>query len=160
MFKPTRFYRTEDFRSSSRRPKPGYVPDCLLYAGDFDEISIHLFPKIHRIRVRNAEESRRKLSILGFETDADKRCYIFANREAETQIMEFEASVYIFDDCHFTKTPSNEYISREPVEAIGSESYTMQEILRSWRIQLIPVDSVPELSGFLTDAGVAYSYQT
>ncbi len=82
------------------------------------------------------------------------------NREDETRIAEFEANVYVFEVRHFTKTPSNEYISREPVEAIGSESYTMQEILRRWRIQLIPVDSVPELSGFLTDASVVYSYQT
>ena len=160
VFNPTRFYRTEDFRSSSRRPKPGYIPDCLLYAGDFEEISIHLFPKIHRIRVRNSEESRVKLSILGFETDASKRCYIFVNREDETQIVEFEANVYIFEDRHFRKTPSNEYISREPVEAVGSESYSMSEILRRWSIQLIPVDSVRALSRIFADAGVVYSYQT
>lgn len=160
VFKPTKFYRTEDFRSSSRRSRPGYIPDCLLYAGDFEEISIHLFPKIHRIRVRNSEESRRKLSILGFETDAARRCYIFVNKGDETQIAEFVANVYIFDYRHFRKTPSNEYISREPVEAIGSESYTMHEILHRWSIQLIPVDSVRALSGILTDAGVVYSYQT
>lgn len=160
MFYPTRFYRTQDFRSSSRRPKPGYIPDCLLYAGDFEEISIHLFPKIHRIRVRNSEESRGELSILGFETDAARRCYIFVNRDDERQIKEFEANVYIFEDRHFRKTPSNEYISREPVEAVGSESYTMLEILHQWRIQLIPVDSVRALSSILADAGVVYSYQT
>ena len=160
VFHPTRFYRTEDFRSSSRRPKPGYIADRLLYAGDFDEISIHLFPKIHRIRVRNSEESRGELSILGFETDAARRCYIFVNREDETRIAEFEANVYVFEVRHFTKTPSNEYISREPVEAVGSESYTMPEILHRWSIQLIPVDSVCALSGILTDAGVVYSYQT
>lgn len=160
VFKPTKFYRTEDFRSSSRRSKPGYIPDCLLYAGDFEEISIHLFPKIHRIRVRNSEESRGGLSILGFETDAARRCYIFVNCEDETRIVEFEANVYIFEDHHFTKTPSNEYISREPVEAVGSESYTMHEILRRWSIQLIPVDSVRALSRILADAGVVYSYQT
>ncbi len=160
LFEPTRFYRTEDFRSSSRRSKPGYIPDCLLYAGDLEEISIHLFPKIHRIRVRNSEESRGELSILGFETDPARRCCIFVNREDETRIVEFEANVYIFEDRHFTKTPSNEYISREPVEAIGSEVYAMPEILHRWSIQLIPVDSVPELSTALTDADVVYSYQT
>lgn len=160
VFKPTRFYRTSDFRSSSRRPKPGYISDCLLYAGDFEEISIHLFPKIHRIRVRNSEESREKLSILGFEADPARTCYIFVNKGDKTQIMGFEANVYVFEDRYFTKTPSNEYISREPVEAVGSESYTMHEILRRWRIQLIPVDSVRASSRILTDAGVVYSYQT
>ncbi len=160
VFKPSKFYRTEDFRSSSRRPKPGYISDCLLYAGDFEEISIHLFPKIHRIRVRNSETSRRKLSILGHETDPDKRCYIFVNREDETQIMEFVANVYVFEDRYFTKTPSNEYISIQPVEAVGSESYTMHEILLRWSIQLIPVDSVRVSSRILTDAGIVYSYQT
>ena len=160
VFKPTKFYRTEDFRSSSRRSKPGYIPDCLLYAGDFEEISIHLFPKIHRIRVRNSEESRGEPSILGFETDPASRCYIFVNRDDERQIKEFEANVYIFEDRHFIKTSSNEYISREPVEAIGSEVYAMSEILRRWSIQLIPVDSVRALSRILADAGVVYSYQT
>ena len=160
VFTPTRFYRTEDFRSSSRRSRPGYIPDCLLYAGDFEEISIHLFPNIHRIRVRNSEESRGALSILGFETDPARRCYIFVNREDETRIKEFEANVYIFEDRHFTKTPSNEYISREPVKAIGSEVYAMSEILKKWSIQLIPVDSVRELSMILADAGIVYSYQT
>lgn len=160
VFKPTRFYRTEDFRSSSRRSRPGYIPDCLLYAGDFEEISIHLFPEIHRIRVRNSEDSRGALSILGFETDPARRCYIFVNREDETRIKEFEANVYIFEDRHFTKTPSNEYISREPVEAVGSESYAMPEILKRWSIQLIPVDSVRALSRILADAGIVYSYQT
>ena len=159
VFSPTRFYRTEDFRSSSRRSKPGYIPDCLLYAGDFEEISIHLFPKIHRIRVRNSEESRGELSILGFETDAARRCCIFVNREEETRIVEFEANVYVFEARHFTKTPSNEYISREPVEAIDSEVYAMPEILKRWSIQLIPVDSVCALSRILADAGVVYSYQ-
>ena len=160
VFNPTRFYRTSDFRSSSTRAKPGYISDCLLYAGAFDEISIHLLPRIHRIRVKNSEAARRKLLCLGIETDSDKKCYIFVNKEDERRIMEFEANVYVFEDRHFTKTPSNEYISREPVEAIGSESYGMPEILRRWCIRLISVDSVPELSRIFSDAGVDYSYQT
>ena len=160
VFNPTKFYRTQDFRSSSPRPKPGYICDCLVYAGDFEEISIHLFPKIHRIRVRNSEPSRRKLLNLGIETDPGKRCFIFVNKGDETQIMEFVANVYVFEDRHFTKTPSNEYISRKPVEAVGTESYAMTEILGRWGIQLITIDSVPDLSRILTDAGVVFSYQT
>ena len=160
VFHPTNFYRTHDFRSSSRRPKPGYIPDCLLYAGDFEEISIHLFPKIHRIRVRNSDTSRSKLSTLEYVTDPGKRCYIFVNREDVTRIMDFVGNVYIFEGRHFTKTPSNEFISREPVEAIGSETYAMAEILSRWSIQLIHVNSVSELSRNLKDAGVIFSYQT
>jgi RimJ/RimL family protein N-acetyltransferase/aminoglycoside phosphotransferase len=41
-FEPSVFYRTEDFKSSSTRPKPGYIRDTLLYAGDEREISIHM----------------------------------------------------------------------------------------------------------------------
>jgi RimJ/RimL family protein N-acetyltransferase/aminoglycoside phosphotransferase (APT) family kinase protein len=41
-FDPSVFYRTEDFKSSSTRPKPGYIRDTLLYAGDEREISIHM----------------------------------------------------------------------------------------------------------------------
>ena len=58
------------------------------------------------------------------------------------------------------KTPSNEYISRHPVEAISSESYTMSEILRRWCIQLILVASVSKLSDIFSDTGIIYSYQT
>lgn len=160
LFNPTRFYRTPDFRSSSTNPKPGYITDCLLYVGDFEEISIHLFPKIHRIRVRNAEASKLKLVSLGFETDPSKKFYIFAHRKDQRQIMEFEATVYAFEGSHFMKTPSNEYISRHPVEAISSESYTMSEILRRWCIQLILAASVPKLSDIFSDTGIIYSYQT
>lgn len=160
VFHPTRFYRTRDFSSSTRRSKPGYIPDRLLYVGDFDEISIHLFPGIHRIRVRNSECSRHKLDSLGHETDPAKSCFIFVNSEDRGRIMAFEANVYVFEERHFFKVPSNEYVSRHPVEAIGSESYAMPEIIRRWRMQLIWVPSVPELSGVLTDAGVVYSYQT
>ena len=160
LFNPTRFYRTPDFRSSSTNPKPGYITDYLVYVGDFEEISIHLFPKIHRIRVRNSECARRQLDSLGFETDPCKSCFIFVNSEDQTQIMAFEANVYVFEERHFFKVPSNEYVSRQPVEAIGSESYAMPEIIRRWRMQLIWVPSVAELSGVLTDAGVTYSYQT
>ncbi len=160
VFHPTRFYRTRDFSSSTRRPQPGYIPDRLLYVGDFDEISIHLFPGIHRIRVRNSVSARRKLKSLGFETDPDKNCFIFVNSEDKGQIMEFQANVYVFEKRHFFKVPSNEYVSRQPVEAIGSESYAMPEIIRRWRMQLIWVPSVAELSGTLTDAAIIYSYQT
>ena len=160
VFHPTRFYRTRDFSSSTKRPKPGYIPDRLLYVGDFDEISIHLFPRIHRIRVRNAECSRHKLDSLGFETNPDMNCFVFVNSKDQKQIMEFHANVYVFEERHFFKVPSNEYVSRQPVEAIGSESYAMPEILRRWRMQLFWVPSVPELSRVLTDAGIVYSYQT
>ena len=47
-----------------------------------------------------------------------------------------------------------------PSKPSGSESYAMPEIIRRWRMQLIWVPSVAELSGILTDAGVIYSYQT
>ena len=48
LFKPTVFYRTADFKSSSLRSKPGYIQDTLLYAGDESEISLHLLPSIYR----------------------------------------------------------------------------------------------------------------
>lgn len=74
--------------------------------------------------------------------------------------MAFQANVYVFEERHFFKVPSNEYVSIRLVEAIGSESYAMPEIIRRWRMQLIRVPSVPELSRTLTDAGIIYSYQT
>jgi len=159
LFQPSTFYRTADFKSSSRNPKPGYEKDRLLYVGDREEISIHLFPKIDRIRVRKSQKTRSKLRSLGFAVSPQKRCYIFIHREDEKKVMEFEPTLYIFEAGEFTKTPSNEYISREPVTAIGTESYTMSEILVKWSIQLIHVDSVPTLEKNLKSSEIRFSYQ-
>ena len=160
LFEPTTFYRTEDFSSSSPNRKPGYIEDRLLYVGNFDEISIHLLPKVYRIRVRNTDESRAGVSSLGFQPDPDKTCYIFIHRQDQQQIMAFQPTIYVFESRHFTKTPSNEYISRDPVTAIGTKSYTMPEILQKWSIQLIPVESIPELSEIFLASDILFSYQT
>lgn len=156
LFVPTMFYRTEDFSSSSSNRKPGYIKDRLLYVGDFDEISIHLLPRVHRIRVRNSDASRAGLSSLGYQPAPDKKCYLFIHRQDQQQIMAFQPTIYVFENKHFTKTPSNEYISRDPVTAIGTESYTMPEILQKWSIQLIPVESIPELSEILLASDIIF----
>jgi hypothetical protein len=51
VFRPSRFWRTADWQSSSTRPHNGYIMEDLLYAGDFDEVNIHLFPRVRTCRV-------------------------------------------------------------------------------------------------------------
>ena len=51
IFRPKLFWRTDDWKSSSTTMKPGYLQDEVLYAGDFDEVNIHLLPNIKRLRL-------------------------------------------------------------------------------------------------------------
>lgn len=160
LFAPATFYRTPDFKSSSTRPKPGYIQDMLLYAGDREEIATHLFPDIDRLRVRLNNATRPALAKRGFATDADKLIVIFVNAADQAQLPGFVATVYSFDAAEFERTPSNEFISRKPVRAIGVEQLSMPEILRDWKIQVIAVSNVAETDTLLRQDGIECSRQT
>jgi hypothetical protein len=45
LFHPSSFWHTPDRESSTTRAREGYVRDEVLFAGDFDEVNIHLFPR-------------------------------------------------------------------------------------------------------------------
>lgn len=160
LFEPAVFYRTADFKSSSTRPKPGYIQDTLLYAGDREEIAIHLFPDIDRLRVRLNDATRSALAKLGFATDADKLIVIFVNAADQARLPGFVATVYSFDAAEFERTPSNEFIARKPVRGIGVEQLSMPEILRDWKIQVIAVPNVAETDTLLRQDGIECSWQT
>jgi GNAT superfamily N-acetyltransferase len=160
VFEPSVFYRTADFKSSSTRPKPGYIQDMLLYAGDERDISLHLFPNIYRVRVWLDDAKRQHLAELGFVTDPDKNVAIFVNEADANQLRDFTPTVYSFVAADFERTPSNEFVSRKPVRAIGAETLTMPDILRRWKIQVIAVPSVEDTEKRLRQAGVECSTQS
>lgn len=58
MFYPSIFWHTPDWESSTTHAKEGYIRDTILYAGDFDEVNIHLFPRVRTIRVRARDAGR------------------------------------------------------------------------------------------------------
>lgn len=159
-FEPSVFYRTADFKSSSTRPKPGYSRDTLLYAGDEREISIHLFPDIDRLRVWLDDENRQRLAVLGFATEPGKQIAIFVNEADQAMIPDFKPTVYRFDAADFERTPSNEFVSRRPVTAIGAEQFTMPVVLQRWRIEVIAVPDVHDCEKRLRQAGIECAMQT
>lgn len=159
-FEPSVFYRTADFKSSSTRPKPGYMRDSLLYAGDEREISIHLFPDIDRLRVWLDDENRQRLAALGFATEPGKQVAIFVNEAEQAKIPDFKPTVYSFDAADFERTPSNEFVSRRPVTAIGAQQFTMPVVLQRWRIAVIAVPDVHECEKRLRQAGIECAMQT
>jgi GNAT superfamily N-acetyltransferase len=160
VFEPSVFYRTADFKSSSTQPKPGYIQDTLLYAGDEREISLHLLPSIYRVRVWLDDANRQRLVDLGFAPHPDKQVAIFVNEADQATISDFTPTVYRFDAADFERTPSNEFISRKPVRAIGAETLTMPDILRRWKIQVMAVPRVEDTEERLRQAGVECSSQS
>ena len=55
VFYPSQFWHTPDWESSSTREHDGYIREEVLYAGDFDEVNIHLFPRVKTVRVRSVD---------------------------------------------------------------------------------------------------------
>ena len=160
LFEPSVFWRTADFKSSSTRPKPGYIRDTLLYAGDEREIAIHLFPDIHRLRVWLNDENRQRLADLGFATAPGNAVAIFVNEADQAKIADFKPTVYRFDAAEFERMPSNEFVSRKPVTAIGVEQFTMPVVLARWKIQVVTVPDVKECERRIREAGIECSSQT
>jgi RimJ/RimL family protein N-acetyltransferase/ribosomal protein S18 acetylase RimI-like enzyme len=160
LFEPAVFYRTADFKSSSTRPKPGYIRDTLLYAGDEREISIHLFPDIDRLRVWLDDGYRQRLATLGFATEPGKQVAIFVNEADQAKIPDFKPTVYRFDAADFERTPSNEFVSRRPVTAIGFQQFTMPVVLQRWKVQVIAVPNVHECEKRFQAAGIECAMQT
>ena len=72
-FFPSKFWRTEDWSSSSNRPHDGYIEDEVLYVGDFAEVNIHLFPKVRRLRFWRTEATEAFMHDFSFAfTDGSK----------------------------------------------------------------------------------------
>ncbi len=159
LFKPSKFYRTEDFLSSADKPKPGYTEDELLYAGEFHEMAIYLMPNIYRIQTINQKNNYAKLSTLGFKFDLNKEIVIFINDSDHKKTMEFSPTVYVFEKKYFTKVKSGEYVSKEPVEAIRCDTFSMLEALDKWKVELILVPNVHRLRDTLILAEVGFIAQ-
>ncbi len=55
LFLPSDFWCTADRESGSTRAREGYLKDAVLFAGDFDEVNIHIFPRVRTVRVRSCD---------------------------------------------------------------------------------------------------------
>jgi GNAT superfamily N-acetyltransferase len=106
------------------------------------------------------DENRQRLADLGFATAPGNAVAIFVNEADQAQIADFKPTVYRFDAAAFERTPSNEFVSRKPVTAIGIEQFTMPVVVARWKIQVIAVPDVHECEKRLQQAGIECAMQT
>ena len=169
MFQPRRFWRTEDWSSSTDHEREGhvadesaiYIEDQVLYVASFDEVNIHVFPKVWRLRVWLDDDVRtERLRRLGYALRPDARAVIFALEGDREAIEAFSPTVFLFDPDGFERTPSNEFVSREPRTAVSCETMAFDEAHARWRFDLIYVADGEALVESLRSAGVDHQIQT
>ncbi|GDY13874.1 hypothetical protein LBMAG53_27520 [Planctomycetota bacterium] len=140
--------------------KPGYIYDELLYAGDFDEVNIHLLPNIKRIRLWNTDDVFQKLTSVSIYPDHQVKAVMITDETHRDLVYHFSPTVHYFNDDGFEYVPSNEWISREPRTPIKSEVITMNEAITRWNIEIHFVDNYELLKLELTKCGIQYCEQT
>jgi len=159
IFYPTTFYRTQDYLSSADKPKDGHIEDKLLYAGEFDDVAIHLLPDLYRIMILNLKDNFDKLNHLGITTNKSKKSIIFIHEDDYDKVLQFRPTVYTFLKTSFFQIPSGEYVSREPVVAIKHETYSMDDAIKKWNIQLQKNNDLLQLKEILTSKDIGMTVQ-
>lgn len=158
-FEPRPFWRNEDWTKSSQQPRDGYIEEAVVYAAGFDAVSIHLLPKVWRLRVTLNPATEPLMRELGYVWAPASRALIFFREEDEDIVWEFQPTVFIFDREGFEAIPSNEFISRTPVRALRSETLTIADAIERWAVHLIPVAHPNALVSALTERGIRFSIQ-
>ncbi len=160
-FHPRPFWRTPDWSSSTEDQTEGYIEDCVLYVAEFDEVNIHLLPKVWRLRVwlDNPKRSER-LKTLGYDWAEGSRAVIFAQERDREAVESFSPTVFAFERDGFESTPSNEFISREPRAAVSCETIPFRESKNRWSFGLVYVDDIKTLAESFRSAGVDHQIQT
>lgn len=135
MFYPRTFWRSEDWESSTDRPREGYIEERLLYAGDLDEISIHLFPRVRTVRVRPADADSVRLRQMDLRCSPGESAYIFVEESRKREVEAFCPTIFKFRSLGFTRVRRGEYVSREAQEAVSTETLPIAEALARWSIE-------------------------
>ncbi len=160
-FEPRPFWRAEDWSFSDDQRHDGLVEDHVLYAAEFNEINIHLFPRVWRLRVWLDDDERcARLKSLGFSWAPGSRAVIFAREDDRGSIESFSPTVFAFDRSGFEQTPTNEFVSREPQAAVSGETLPFEEARKRWQFELIYVDNLEELAKTLRSRRVDHQVQT
>ena len=137
-FEPRPFWRAQDWSFSDDHPHNGLIEDRVLFVAQFDEINIHLLPKVWRLRVWLDDEERcRRLKQLGFAWKTGARAVIFALESDRESIESFVPTVYAFDSSGFQRTPSDEFVSWEPRKAVSVETLPFDEARQRWQFDLL-----------------------
>jgi hypothetical protein len=160
-FEPRRFWRAEDWSFSDDQEHEDLVEDRVVYAGSFDEINIHLFPRVWRLRVWLDHEGRcGRLRGLGYSWAEGSKALIFALESDRDSIESFSPTVFAFDRSGFEQTPTDEFVSREARTAVSAETLRFREALRRWRFDVVYVSDADVLVEALRSGGVDHQIQT
>lgn len=160
IFYPGKFWRTKDWESSTTRAREGYIEDTILYTGDFDEVSIHLFPRVRTVRVRAIDADGIHLRSLGLSCSMGRTAYIFVARSRRVEVESFYPTIFTFEACGFTRVRKGEFVSREPQKAISSETIPLPEALVRWNVEACYVEDLDDLIETLAGAGIYFDEQT
>lgn len=131
----------------------------MLYAGDFDEVSIHLFPRVRAVRVRSIDADLQCLSDIGLQCDKGMAAYICFNRLFRQEIEAFTPTIFTFDLDGFVRVRRGEYISRKPQRAISEQIVNISEAVVKWNIQVIYVDDLDDLTEKLRVQNIYFDEQ-
>ncbi len=160
LFEPTQFWRTADWESSSTRERDGYIKDEVLYAGDFDEINIHLFPRVRTARVRAVDANAADLAVLGVQCTPNRTAWIFVDNSRRAEVEAFEPTIYTFRPDGFTRVRNGEYISRRSQLAVAFETISMTDALRRWNVEACFVDDLDVFIAKLQHSQIYFEVQT
>lgn len=160
MFYPSSFWHTLDWQSSTTRYREGYIEDEVLYAGDFEEVNIHLFPRVRTVRVRCADADVSKLSGLGLQCSPGKAAYIFVHHSRREEVESFRPTIFKFRVDGFVRVRNGEYISRQPQQAISAETISIAEAIERWNVEPCYVADLDGLIECLNREGIRFDEQT
>jgi hypothetical protein len=119
--------------------------DDVLYAGDLDEVNIHLFPRVRTVRVRSVDASLASLHSLGIRCAPGKSAYIFIHESRREEVESFCPTIFTFRTSGFVRVRKGEYVSREPQRAISDETIPMSVALERWNVEACFVESLDAL---------------
>ena len=159
-FEPSRFWRSRDWESSTTRPRQGYVQEDLLYVGDYDEVTIHLFPRVHTARLWGddaVDDLRREL---GLELGADIRAFVFYEHARAQEVAQFRPTIFHFHRDGFERVRRGEFVFREARRAIAAETLSLDAALARWCVRPCPVTSLDEVMERLRTRGAYFDEQT
>ena len=134
--------------------------DEILYVGGFNEINIHLLPKVRRIRIWLIAEHIDLLRSTSLNIDRDKEALIITEENNRISVESFSPTVFTFNEEGFEYVPSNEYITRSPKTAIHKETITMSEAIVRWNIDLVYVDDLDAIISEIRSLNIPFSEQT
>jgi len=159
-FSPTPFWRSADWESSSTRPRDGYIEEKILFAGNFEEVSIHLFPRVWTVRVRAVDLGPVDATALEPSCIHGKNAWIFCPADRQAEVNSFCPTIFTFSRTGFTRVRRGEYISRAPRQAISCETMAIADAMQRWNIQCVFVSDLASIIERVRSAGVYFEEQT